>query len=383
MCYRARLTMADEFVVTPWEVKGKVDYTKLIEKFGTEPITDALLNRIKTYTGGELHFMLRRKIFFCHRDLNWILDEYEKGNPFYLYTGRGPSDHTHIGHLVPWVFTKWLQEMFNVKLIFQITDDEKYLFKENLNLEDTYNFALDNILDIIALGFSPDNTEILIDTDNAKTFYNAALPIAKKITFSTVKAAYGFENSNNIGQIFYTSIQAVPAILESIRQSKNIPCLIPHAIDQDPHFRVARDVLPKLGYFKPGSIQCQFLTGLGGPEGKMSSSDNSQTIYVTDSPNTVTNKINKFAYSGGQATIEEHRQKGGNPDIDVSFQWLKMFFEPDDSKLMKIEENYKSGYLLTGELKALLIDKINVFLEEHREKRKIARNQINKFLIKD
>lgn len=373
----------EEFSVTPWDVTGKVDYNKLIAQFGTEPITDDLLERIKKHTGNDLHFMLRRGTFFTHRDMNWLLDEYEKGNPFYLYTGRGPSDHIHIGHLAPWVFTKWLQDKFDVKLIFQMTDDEKFLFKENLSMEDTHHFAIENALDIIALGFKPEKTEIIIDTDNAKTLYNAALPISKKITFSTVKSSFGFDNSVNLGQIFYTSIQAVPAILESIRQSKNVPCLIPHGVDQDPHFRVSRDVLPKLGFFKPASIQSRFLPGLYGEAGKMSASDPNSTIYTTDTPKMVKNKVNKYAFSGGQATIEEHRKLGGNPDIDVSFQWLKILFEPDDKKLAELETQYRSGELLTGELKAYLINKVNIFLEEHRARREKAKDLLDKYLITD
>ena len=141
--------MADsDFEVTPWEVTGQVDYQKLIKKFGTEPMTDDLKKRIEKVTDQPMHFMLRRDVFFTHRDMNWILDEYEKGNKFYLYTGRGPSENVHIGHLVPWVFTKYLQDAFDVKLLFQITDDEKFLFKENMELEDTYHFAIENILDI-------------------------------------------------------------------------------------------------------------------------------------------------------------------------------------------------------------------------------------------
>ena len=84
----------NNFSVTPWEVKGNIDYSKLIKQFGTETIDEALLNRIKKHTG-QLHHMLRRNIFFTHRDLNWLLDEYEKGNKFYLYTGRGPSGPVH------------------------------------------------------------------------------------------------------------------------------------------------------------------------------------------------------------------------------------------------------------------------------------------------
>lgn len=373
----------EDFNVTPWEVTGKVDYQKLIEKFGTSPINQEILDRIRSITGQKLHFMLRRGVFFTHRDINWVLDEYEKGNKFYLYTGRGPSENVHIGHLVPWVFTKWLQDVFDVKLIFQVTDDEKFLFKEKLSLEDTYNYGLENALDIIALGFDPEKTEILFDTDNAKTFYNAALPISKKITFSTAKASFGFDNSYNLGSIFYTSIQAVPAILESIRQKKNVPCLIPHAIDQDPHFRVSRDVLPKLGFYKPASIQCSFFPGLYGEKGKMSASDPNSTIYTTDSAKVVKKKINKYAFSGGRDTIEEHRKFGGNPDIDISFQWLRMMFEPDDQKLSTIKEQYISGELLSGELKAYLIEKVNSFLKKHQEKRELARDKLDQFLVTD
>ena len=75
-------------------------------------------------------------------------------------------------------------------------------------------------------------------------------------------------------------------------------------------------------------------------------------------------KIKRYAFSGGRETIKEHREKGGNPDVDVSYQYLRMFFEPDDKKLKQIYDDYKSGKLLTGELKEILIEKINSFLKE-------------------
>ena len=59
-----------------------------------------------------------------------------------------------------------------------------------------------------------------------------------------------------------------------------------------------------------------------------------------------------------------------------------MFFEPDDKKLKKIEDDYKSGKMLTGELKQILIKKINDFLKEHQKKRKLAEKQIDKFIYK-
>jgi tryptophanyl-tRNA synthetase len=114
----------------------------------------------------------------------------------------------------------------------------------------------------------------------------------------------------------------------------------------------------------------------------MSSSKDNNMISSTDSPKEVEDKINKYAFSGGQATIEEHRKKGGNPDVDICFQYLKMFFEEDDKKLKEIEENYRSGKLLTGELKKYTIEKINAFLKEHQKKREEAKKKINDFIYK-
>lgn len=368
--------------VTPWEVKGKVDYSKLIKEFGVSEISDKHLEEIKKMTK-ELHHFLKRKIFFAHRDLKFILDEYKKGNKFFLYTGRAPSGPIHIGHLVPWMFTKWLQDKFDVELYFQFPDEEKFLFNPNLTWEESQKYLQENMLDVISVGFNPKKTHFIIDTKHANLMYPEALKVAKKITFSTIKSAFGFNNENNIGIIFYTAMQAVPAFLPSVLKNKKIPCLIPHAIDQDVHFRVSRDVIPKLGHYKPASIQCRFLPSLAGmqADGKMSSSTKNTAIYTTDDSKTVKKKIMKYAFSGGQSTIEEHRKKGGNPDIDVSYQWLT-FFEENDKKLRKIYSDYKSGKLLSGELKQILIDKLNELLSQHQERRKKAKSQIDKFILK-
>ena len=367
---------SDEFIVTPWHVEGEIDYDKLIKQFGTEKITPDVLKKIEKITG-EVHFMLRRGVFFSHRELIRTLDDYQKGKKFFLYTGRGPSGHTHIGHLVPWVFTKWLQEKFDTNLYFQLTDDEKFYAKQDLTLEQTSKFAYENALDFIALGFKPEKTKIIINTKNIKTLYPIAAQVAKKINFSNTKAVFGFTGETNIGMIFYTSLQSAPCFIE------DRPVLIPLGVDQDPHFRVTRDVAPKIGREKPALIHNIMIPSLSGPGGKMSASEESGTIYTTDSPEMIKKKINKYAFSGGQATVEDHRKIGGNPDIDVSYQYLRIFFEPDDKKLKTIYDDYKSGKMLTGELKAILIEKVTEFLAVHQQRREKAKDQIEKFLYQD
>ena len=100
----------------------------------------------------------------------------------------------------------------------------------------------------------------------------------------------------------------------------------------------------------------------------MSGSDPNGAIYLSDTPKQVVTKINKHAFSGGQSTVELHRKIGGDPEVDVAFQYLKYFdFEND---IEKIKVDYKTGKLLTGELKKRTIGIINNMLLKHQQRKK-------------
>lgn len=151
--------------VTPWKVQGKVDYNRLIDEFGSRRIDPALLARLQKHSKLPLHPWLTRGLFFSHRSLDELVDRLDKGEPFYLYTGRGPSSEAlHLGHMIPFVFTKWLQEAFDVPLVIQLTDDEKFFWKD-LTLEETHRLAFENSKDIIAVGFDPKKTFIFSNLD--------------------------------------------------------------------------------------------------------------------------------------------------------------------------------------------------------------------------
>jgi tryptophanyl-tRNA synthetase len=368
------------FKVTPWEVSGKIDYNKLVERFGTQLIDENIRLRLKECMGSS-HLMLRRNIFYSHRDLGWLLDLYDEGVRFFLYTGRGPSSNTHLGHLMPWMFTKSLQDAFDAKLYFQITDDEKFLFNQDLSLTDTKKLAYDNALDVVALGFDQRKTKILIDTEYIKTLYPIAINVAKHITFSTAKAVFGFTNSNNIGIIFFTSIQAAPSFIESELTGEDIPCLIPCAIDQDPHFRVCRDVAPSLGYYKPALIHCKMLPSLAGAE-KMSGSIPETSIFTTDDPEDARRKIHN-AFTGGAASIKEQREKGGKPEVCSVYQYYYFLFEEDNAKIEELYEKCRHGEILCGECKTRLSERIEKFLTGHQERREKAKDRLEDFMLRD
>nr|XP_006632305.1 PREDICTED: tryptophan--tRNA ligase, cytoplasmic [Lepisosteus oculatus] len=374
-----------EDVVDPWNVstssaKG-VDYDKLIVRFGSSKIDQDLVDRIERVTGQRPHHFLRRGIFFSHRDMQQILDAYENKKSFYLYTGRGPSSEAmHVGHLIPFIFTKWLQDVFDVPLVIQMTDDEKYLWKD-LSLEECHRYAMENAKDIIACGFDINKTFIFSDLDYmgiSPGFYRNVVKIQKHVTFNQVKGIFGFTDSDCIGKISFPAIQAAPSFSTSFphifSNRKDVQCLIPCAIDQDPYFRMTRDVAPRIGYPKPALLHSTFFPALQGAQTKMSASDPNSSIFLTDTAKQIKNKINKHAFSGGKDTIEEHRKYGGNPDVDVSFMYLTFFLE-DDERLEKIRQDYTSGALLTGELKKCLIETLQPMISAHQERRKLVTDE--------
>jgi len=283
---------------------------------------------------------------------------------------------------MPWVFTKYLQDLFDVKLYFQMTDDEKFMFYDHLSLEETKKWGYENALDIIALGFDPKLTNIFLDTEYIKTMYPLAIKAAKKINFSTIKAVFGFDNSNNIGSIFFTSIQSVPCFLESLEQGKKVPCLIPCGIDQDPHFRITRDIAEGLGFYKPALIHSKLMPSLAGPEKMSTSGKGEVAIFTTDDKKTVKRKTAN-AFTGGRVSVEEQKRLGGQPEVCSVHSYFKYYYEPDDAKLQELYDECRSGKILCGECKGRLFDRIWKFLEEHQKRRIKAKDALEDFLISD
>jgi tryptophanyl-tRNA synthetase len=107
-----------------------------------------------------------------------------------------------------------------------------------------------------------------------------------------------------------------------------------------------------------------------GLKSKMSSgADSGANILIGDSPADVKKKVNKYAFSGGGVTLEEHKKNGGNVDIDVPFQYLRFFLD-DDAKLEEIKLRYSKGEMMTGEIKQAAIDSLGKVVLEYQERRK-------------
>ena len=367
--------------ITPWEVLGDINYEKLAKEFGIKHMPE-----LPKVFNEDLLF--RRKIIFAHRDFERIADAVRNKKKFAMMTGLMPSGKFHFGHMLVAKQMVFYQNL-GAKLYVAVADLEAYSTRQK-SFEEMKETAVEQYLaNYIALGLKPKNLDFYFqsersgDAKKSNAYYKLASNLSRYATFNEFRAIYGDISPAKMSASLTQSADMLHPQLPEF-EGKPIPTVVPVGIDQDPHIRITRDMSSRFKNYKfmqLSSTYHLFFPSLKG-EGKMSSSDESSYIALTDSPKEVEMKIKRYAFSGGKDTLEEHRKHGGNPDVDVSFQYLKFFFEPDDKKLQKIHDDYKSGKLLTSELKQILIEKINAFLKEHQRKRKLSEKEVGKFLLK-
>jgi len=364
-----------EAVFNPWEVKGNINFDKLVKQFGLKKIE-------KLPDEFNENVLFRRKTIYAHRDLPRVLTAIKEKKNFAMMTGLMPSGKFHIGHMMVAQQMIFWQNL-GAKIYIAVADVESYNAR-NMSLKEARETAIEEyIKNYAALGLKPKNCHIYFQSNRSKNveqanaYYRLQNLLARHATFNEFKAVYG---SISPGKMIASLLQAADMLHPQLPEFEDkCPVIVPVGIDQDPHLRLARDMSKRIKEYKFDTLASTYhklMPGLGG--GKMSSSDSNSYIALTDTPKEAARKISKYAFSGGKATLEEHRKKGGNPDIDISFQYLKYYFEQDDHELQNIYDDYKSGKLLSGELKKILIDKLKVFLEKHQSKR--DKVDVNKFI---
>ncbi len=362
--------------IDPWKSFEVKDYDKICREFGIDKFPYQKLKDAPPF--------MRRGLVFGSRDFGRILAKISKGEEFALLTGLMPSGKFHIGHKMVADQIVYYQGI-GASIHLCVADIEAYNMR-NKSLEELKEIAVEEyLLNYIALGLKPKNCDFYFqsarskDAEKSNAYYRLANMVSHKVTANEFKAIYGDIDPGKMISSFTQISDILHIQLPEFGGPK--PVVVPVGIDQDPHLRLTRDVAAKLKEFNfvpPSSTYHKFMKGLKG--GKMSSSDPLSYIALTDSSEEAEHKIKKYAFSGGRDTLEEHRRLGGNPDIDVSFQMLYYMFEPDDKKIEKIRQDYKSGSLLSGELKQITIEKISKFLKDHHRKREQAKKLVNKFL---
>lgn len=321
---------------------------KLIEEFGCQQLTDDLVN---LFNHPGLQHLYQCGILAAHRDLDILI---KSGLPFYIYTGRGPSSGSlHIGHIIPFLVSKYIQDIYHVPVFVQLSTDEKYM-RDHLTMEQVESMAYTNATDIMSLGFDPKLTCIMSNMDMIETMYPTILNIMRHTSMNTVLNTFGHYDGDDVGKFFFPIVEAAPAFasaLPNIIPAKYERCLVILGIDQDPYFRIAREVAHALGENKPALLHTTFIPGLMGMKTKMSASDPMSAIFLSDSDEEIGRKIIKHAFSGGRATLAEHRQLGAIVEDDVSCRYLQVFGGLIGVDYSDLIDGYRAGKVMTRQLK--------------------------------
>ncbi len=342
----------------------------LIKKFGATPITKL--------SDKPNHPAFTNGIVASHRDFDKFFKALKKKEKCAILSGLNASGTLHIGHKAVFDLNLFFQKKYNIPVFIPISDDESYVAGKVQSQEEALENSKRLARELIAYGFDPKNTYFIIDQIYTN-IYNLAIKLSKNINYSEVKATYGYKPVDNIGLHFYPTIQSAHILFP--QHKYKIPnVLVPIGPDEDAHIRISRDVAARQGYNKPAILHANFLPGITGD--KMSTSKSNSAIFLSDDEKTIRKKIGK-AFSGGKETLEEHKKLGGNPDVDVSCIYLKtLFLTPEEYK--KIEKDYKSGKLLSGEVKKIFADKAVEFVKEFQNNlKKVSDKDVDKCILKN
>jgi len=249
-------------------------------------------------------------------------------------------------------------------------------------MEEILEMNRQNVRDILSVGLDPSKTFVFSNIDFIDQMYPLVLAIQRKISVKECMSVFGMTTSSNIGSISFPAMQAAPSFASLFRGNvfpastpDTMPCLIICGIDQDPYFRLTRDVAPKLGFRKPALLHSRFIPSLQGVQQKMSSSSPETAIFLSDTPEQIKNKIMRQAFSGGRATAAEQRIHGADLTIDVPYHYLRAFLL-DDEELEQITQDYGSGKLLTGHVKQRLVVVVNEIVAELQARRREISDQV-------
>ncbi len=346
--------------IDPWGSFAVKDYGHVFREFG--------LQQFPNEWAGKLgHLLFKRGIVIAHRDFDRVLKRIEAKKPFVNITGIASSGPYHLGHKAGIDLFKFFKSR-GARNYFAVCDLDAFLSRPDEkipNLGAAKKWAVQNAADALALGLGAE--DIYVQSRKENRYYEFAFELSKKITKNTFEAVYGHVD---LGKVAANFLQYADIMHPQLPEFEGpMPSITGIGLDQDPHARLTRDIAKRLPYKMevPSFIYFRHQSGLQ-PGQKMSASVPESAVFLNDDLKAVERKIRR-AFSGGQPTVEEHRQKGGNLEADLVFEMLK-FHYPNTKELEKIGAEFSCGKMLAAELKQFAVDFFVPFLKEHQRRAK-------------
>jgi len=336
-------------------------YDALLQEFGIRPIED-ILPQIP-----NPNKYMRRRIVFGHTDLELILDALEADKPFAVMSGIKPSGPFHMGSKMTAEEIIYFQQLSSKALAsYCIADYEAYADNRQ-SFEESYEVAVSNVADVLALGLDPERAYIYRQS-NEKRVLERAFVYSRDVTYNMMEAIYG---DRPFGLYLSALIQVADILLPEAKEFGGPkPVVVPIGADQAPHIRLTRDIARRHEeehFVPPSATYHKLIRSLTG-SGKMSKREPMGLLSLTDDPEFAKRKI-LLAFTGGRESTKLQKELGGEPNKCVVYEYLMFHFLESDEELEKVYTECITGARLCGPCKAQAAEIVAHYLLEHQRKR--------------
>ncbi|MEM1538453.1 MAG: tryptophan--tRNA ligase [Candidatus Nezhaarchaeales archaeon] len=347
-------------LIDPWGETAIEDYEKLFADFGIRPLKP-LIPLIPSPPS-----FIRRGVIFGHRDLELILSAIKEKKDFAVMSGIKPTGDFHLGALLTAREIVYFQKLGGFG-VYCIADIEAYE-DNDIPYEESERIAVDNVADVLALGFDPKRGYIYRQSKETRV-KDLAFLFGRGVTLATITAIYG---ERHMGLYMSALVQAGDIMLPQLPDFGGPkPTLVPVGVDQDPHIRFTRDLAQKFhakyGFYTPSATYHRIVKGLDGSP-KMSKRNPMGYFTLAEDLESIKAKLIQ-AFTGGRATVKEQRELGGEPERCPIYDLNMFYFMEDDDKVVELYINCKNGNLLCGDCKLRTAKVVLGFVKDHQRKR--------------
>lgn len=296
-----------------------------------------------------------------------------------ILSGMRPTGKLHLGNYVG-ALENWTKLQDEYQSYHLIAD--YHVLTTDISTEEIYNNTIEMVTDWLAAGLDPQKAPMFRQSqikEHTELFLIFAMLITKARLERnpTLKEQVRDLNIENLtyGHLGYPVLQAVDILLYK-------GDVVPVGEDQLPHIEITREIArrfnnqysPDTPIFPEPEGKITEFARLPGLDGNRMSKSLGNTIFLSDSPDIVNQKLRKAVTD----PLKVRKNDPGRPEVCLVFTYHKKF-NPDE--INDIEINCRSGALGCVDCKNRCAAKMNSFLEPILERRK--KYEVNIDLVKD
>lgn len=295
-----------------------------------------------------------------------------------ILSGMRPTGKLHLGNYVG-ALENWINLQDQYESYHLVAD--YHVLTTDLSTDEIYNNTIEMVIDWLAAGLDPEKAPIFRQSqikEHTELFllFSMLITKARLERNPTLKEQVRDLNIENLtyGHLGYPVLQAVDILLYKGE-------VVPVGEDQLPHIEITREIArrfnqqysPENPVFAEPEGKITKFARLPGLDGKRMSKSLGNTIFLSDAPDIVTQKLRK-AVTDPQKV---RKNDPGRPQVCLVFTYHQKF---NPSETPEIENGCRSGSLGCVECKLKCASKINEILSPILEKRISYENNLNKVI---